>query len=371
MIFKKPFITIAVAILFITAFALWLLHRQRADRIDVRLATPAPFLQEVLRSGSPAFLSPEFFPFVPEDRKTLLPSIKECEAAARDKTTFWKLNRDHHFEVVLLGANPAWSPLLHSLLLSPLWVLSDVTPWGYLFKPNLPGSSAWQPPAETVLKEHWPMGLDRARFMILTASNLAAINHGDEAEALLEMAAATHELPSLILSTQASLAACRGNWQEAATRARESLHADRHNRGAQEILIRALVEKGLTDEALEKARSLVATQGEDEGTLFLLARAANAANSRAEEIDSLARLVTVAKKHGQPLGASLSYLGQAYAKNGQRSEALHAFQEAFLAPELTGEERKVIREIMDHLMEGNVPSSTLPPLTEGKREKAK
>ena len=222
MIFKKPFITIAVAILFITAFALWLLHRQRADRIDVRLATPAPFLQEVLRSGSPAFLSPEFFPFVPEDRKTLLPSIKECEAAARDKTTFWKLNRDHHFEVVLLGANPAWSPLLHSLLLSPLWVLSDVTPWGYLFKPNLPGSSAWQPPAETVLKEHWPMGLDRARFMILTASNLAAINHGDEAEALLEMAAATHELPSLILSTQASLAACRGNWQEAATRARQS-----------------------------------------------------------------------------------------------------------------------------------------------------
>ena len=64
----------------------------------------------------------------------------------------------------------------------------------------------------------------------------------------------------------------------------------------------------------------------------------------------------------QPLGASLTYLGQACAKNGLRSEALHAFQEAIVCPELKEEEKKAIREVMDHLMQGNVPSSTLPPL---------
>ena len=198
--------------------------------------------------------------------------------------------------------------------------------------------------------------------MILTAANLAAINHTDQAEQLLKMATATHELPSLLLSTKASLTASQGNWEEAATLARESLRTDRKNRGAHEILIRALVEKGLTDEALENARSLVSSQGEDEETLFLLARAANAANSRVEEIDALARLVALGKKDSQLVGPSLSYLGQAYAKNGQRSEALHTFQQAILCPELTEDERKAIREIMDHLMTGNTPSSTLPPL---------
>ena len=367
---KKHFCIIAAIILCLGVFFLWLMNwNQRL--LDPRITSPALLLQETLKSGSPTFLSPEFLPFVPENRKALLPSSADCLASARDKSTFWKLNRDHHFELVLLGTNPAWSPLLNSLLLSPLWTLSDVSPWGYLFKPNLPGATMWQLPTETSLRERWPKSLDRARFLILSAANLTAINRLPEAEQLLGMAEATHGLPSLTLSTRASLAASRGDWEGAAVLARQALHADRQNRAAQEILIRALVEKGLTDEALENARNLVATQGEDEETLFLFARTANAANSHTEEITSLARLVSVAKKHKQPLGASLSYLGQAYARNGQRSDALHAFQESLLAPELTEEERIVIRGIMDHLMEGNIPSSTLPPLTEGKRDMAK
>ena len=76
----------------------------------------------------------------------------------------------------------------------------------------------------------------------------------------------------------------------------------------------------------------------------------------------MARLIALARRHREPLGVTLTYLGQAYAKQGERGNALRAFQEAAMAPELSDEQHRVIRELMDHIMEGNVSSSTLPSL---------
>jgi tetratricopeptide (TPR) repeat protein len=250
-------------------------------------------------------------------------------------------------------------------------VLSDVSPWGYLFKPKFEGATEWRTPTPKELENRWPKSSDRAEFMILTAANLVAINRLPEADQLLAMAVTTKRHTSLLLSTQASLAASRTHWGDAVTLASESLRKDHANQAASEILIRGLIESGRTDEALDRARDLFALDEENEETLFLLARTANAAHSSQEEIDALARLVALGRKRNQPLGVSLTYLGQAYAKSGQRGEALRTFQQAVVAPELTDEQHKIIRDIMDHLMEGNTSSTTLPPLTEGKRENEK
>lgn len=333
--------------------------------LDPRLATPAPLLHELLKAKSAVFLSPEFLPLTaswPQSQSALLPSLSETASAARDKPTFWRLNREHHFAAVFLGASPAWRSLYDSLLNSPLWILSDVSPWGYLFRPTSENPTAWQLPSEKELKENWPKIHDRARFMILTAGNLALVNRLSEAEQLLDMAETTHRFPSLMRSTRASLAASRGHWEEAEKLAKEALHSDGSNRAAQEILIRALIENGHADEALDQVRELIAHEGENEASLFLLARAASAANSGKEECDALSRLVALARHDREPLGASLTYLGQAYAKQGDRGHALRSFQEAAVAPELSEEQHKMIREMMDHIMEGNRSSSTLPPL---------
>ena len=132
------------------------------------------------------------------------------------------------------------------------------------------------------------------------------------------------------------------------TLAGEAVAKDSANDAAREILIRALTESNRPDEALSEARNLVQRQKNTE-SLFLLARAANAANSGDDEIASLQELVSLARKGNQPLGASLTYLGQALAKNGQRGEALRAFHEALTAPELTDEERKMIRQLAEHI----------------------
>ena len=99
---------------------------------------------------------------------------------------------------------------------------------------------------------------------------------------------------------------------------------------------------------LEQALRLVENSPNQE-SLFLLARAANASNDREEEISALKRLVVLGAKENQPLGASLTYLGQAYAKNGERGEALRTFQKAIQSPELTDDQRKMIKELMDHI----------------------
>ncbi|MEI6322787.1 MAG: tetratricopeptide repeat protein [bacterium] len=362
----KKALSILPAIVFLALTTLLVEGCQLHRTPDARLTSPVPLLQEILKStDSPVFITPEFFPSIASlsgPQVSLLPSVTDSESAARDKSAFWKMNRERHFGAVFLGASPAWQSLTKSLLASSLWTLTDLSPWGYLFRPKGDHATDWQLPSDQKLREIWPDTKDRARYMMLTASNLAEIGRLSEATQLLDMAATTKELPSLLLSTRASLSASQGHWQDAAGYAKKSLDADTGNHAAREILIRALIETGSADEALDNAQSLITLKGENENSLFLLARAANAANSGKEETDALLRLVTLARRHREPLGASLTYLGQAYAKQGERGNALRAFQEAALAPELSDEQHGVIRELMDHIMEGNASSSTLPTL---------
>ena len=175
------------------------------------------------------------------------------------------------------------------------------------------------------------------------------------------MAELTKHSSALILCTRASLAAARDQWNEALNLSRQSLSKDSSNIMAREILIRALTECGYQNEALKEARNLVDHNSNQE-TLFLLARVANANHSSSEEIEALSRLVNLARLNKQPLGASLAYLGQAYARKGDRGNALRSFQESIASPELSEEEKHHLRDIMDHLMEGNASSTTLPPL---------
>jgi hypothetical protein len=366
-IFSRKSLSIVISLGAIVIAALFGVYGKKwlKDAPDPRLATPAVEFQELLKSNASCFVTPELLSFTSSWaalQRERLPSLGDSIAASRDKSIFWRLNRERHFTVVLLGANPAWHPLVNSLLDSSLWILSDVSPWGYLFKPRMDGVAEWKIPSETELKNQWPDINNRTRFLILTAINLTAINRLSEAEQLLNRAATTHRLTPLLQSTQASLAASRGHWEDAAVLSRESLRSDHSNRAASEILIRALIETGHTNDALDQARDLVEQLGEDEASLFLLARAANASNSGKEEIDALARLVAVARRDHQPLGASLTYLGQAYAKQGDRGDALRSFQEAALAPEISEAERKSLRGLMDFLMQGDRSSSTLPAL---------
>ena len=332
--------------------------KKNSNQVTVDALSPLPRIQGILKQGKAVFLSPEFPNLLPHDSRRQIPSLGES-IACRDITSFYRLNRERHFSAIFLGIRPSSLPLVRELLSSPLWVLGEVLPGGYLFLPA--GSAAWSIPEAALLEKDFPQADLRAEWLTGTASSLIAIGHHGEADQLLAMAETTQCKKPLVLATRASLEASRGDWNQALEFSRESLRRDHSNLMARMIEIRALSECGRADEALDKARLLVEASGNQE-TFFLLARAANAAHANQEEIDALQHLVALARGAGQPLGASLTYLGQAYAKQGNRGEALRTFQEAFATPELTGEQRLLLRGIMDHLMEGEKSSSSLPPL---------
>ena len=65
----------------------------------------------------------------------------------------------------------------------------------------------------------------------------------------------------------------------------------------------------------------------------------------------------MARAQHQQLGASLTYLGQAYARDGDRGNALRSFQEAVSQPELNQEQCALLYHLIDHLTpEGIVPN---------------
>lgn len=336
---------------------------------DIRLKDPRVWLENVLQPGRKVFVAPFFLPFAPEGFNSLRGDRSETDSALESPAKFQSLNRKKHFSAVLLDSYPASIPLAKSLSDSPLWILTDISPWGYLFKhaelnAEPPRSPKWDIPWATSPK-------NRTLWLLGTASSLASINRTVEAKRLIDLAEKTGAEPSLCLSGRASLAAGSGNWEEARTLAEQAVKKDRSNVTARMILTRALIECGDAVEALDQARLLSAEYPDDVAVLFLYARAANASNSNSEEINALLRIVHRNELQSQPLGASLAYLAQAYAKTGQRSKALTAFQRALKSPEMTEGQKRMLSEFMDHLMPEQESSSVLPSRKETLPEPAR
>lgn len=303
-------------------------------------------LGESLSGTRSLFLPPGLLAPMSKDQSLRLPSPEESAEAISDTSAFLTLNRRYRFDRVFLLPGSSCSSLRDHLLHSAAWVLYRVLPEGYLFAPA--AKTAWHPPDAAEATRLHPDESERSLWLIGIAENLIAIGYPEEAMNLLKLSTCSKDHESRRLSVLASLEASCGHWNKALDYSDESLRLDRNNRNAMVIHIRSLAETGHADEALSKARNYAAAIPDAE-TLFLLARVANVSGDHAVEISALRRLVAVASREKQPAGASLLYLGQALARDGQRGEALRILEEAEAAPELTQDQRKVIRELREHL----------------------
>jgi len=335
-------------------------HKEKV--FDLKAAPPEKIislLERTLDRHQSVFLSPEYYPAIPAQDLKGLPSLIESKKAMSDVSNFYRLHRERHFTLLVFGTFPDSIAMVTNLTDSPLWILSGVSPWGFILVPNISTTTKtpiWSPPSQEALTQEYPNATQRSEWLIATAENLISIGRMGAAEELLQSATATGKCIASLHGAQASLAAAQGRWNDALRMARQAHGEDSRNTAATEILSRALIECGHPDEGLDVARKLT-DQLKNQETLFLLARAANAANSKAEEIEALRSLVGMARTQHQLLGASLTYLGQAYARNGERGEAIRSFREAVSQRELTTEQRLLLRGMIEHLSpEGLVPT---------------
>ena len=338
-------------VLLCSALVIWSSRCKPPLSPDRDLEEKIKLIRGLLEKRATFFLSPSFLKLPLEKVQgftRLAESRGRNEKALNDPSMFQAFHRENHFSAVLLSPTDATSPLCAALLSSPVWELTEASPSGYLFQPV--GGGSWRIPSEEEILRNHPDPTERAQWLIGTAGNLIAIKYTRDADELLKLASKTNKLPSPLLATQASLAAARGRWNDALSLSRQALTKNSSNIGAKIIHVRALIECGKADEAFSEAKKLrTLTLSRNTEALFLLARAANAANDKNEEILALRDLITLAREHHQPLGASLTYLGQAYAQNGERGMAMRTFDEALAAPELTEDQRAMIRELIAHL----------------------
>ena len=351
-------LVIIVGAVFVLIVMLWLaIHLKR---YSPRAGSKPPgqtidLLVGALEKHQHVFLSPEFYPCVPSQYLKSLPSLGEAATATKDFSAFYRLNREKRFSLLILGTHPLSSAMVRELISSPLWILSDASSWGYIITQNISGKSLWSPPTADALSKKYPDATARTEWLISTAENLVSIRRTGDAEALLRQVASTGMNHARLQAAQASLAAAQGRWIDALALAKEACRADPDSATTSEILIRALTECGRPNEALDVARKLTENLRNQE-SLFLLARAANAANSKEEEVTALRSLVALGREQHQTIGASLTYLGQAFARNGERGEALRTFQEALSQPELTQEQRSLLGQLIEHLTPEGYPA---------------
>jgi tetratricopeptide (TPR) repeat protein len=303
-------------------------------------------LGKMVAGSKSLFLPPSCLGLLPKETPVRHPSPSQSAEALSNPSSFHSLNREYRFDRVYLPPGQLCAPLRDHLLESSVWVLSEVSPEGYLFSPA--GARVWHPPDSTAITLAIPDPGKRSLWLIGAAENLIAIGHHDEAASLLNLASCSKQHESERLATLASLEASYGHWNKVLNLAGQSLRMNGRNRTATIIMIRALIETEHPGEAFSKARDF-AESSPDPESIFLLARAANASGDHAEEINALRRLVLTAKEKHQPAGASLLYLGQALARDGQRGEALRVLEEGEKAPELSDDQKKLIKELHDHL----------------------
>ena len=303
-------------------------------------------LDEAVRGSKAIFLPPGCQALLPKGISAKFPSTAESAESVSNPSSFHALNREYRFDRVFLLPGSLCASLRDHLLESPVWILSKVSPEGYLFRAS--GNAPWRAPDCDEAARMIPDPNERSLWLIGTAMNLIPIGHGEEASKLLELASCWRSHESQRLAELASLEAFMGHWEKALDLAGQALRGDRNNRTARTVMIRAEIETGHPDSAEERAKEFVHASPDAE-SFFLLARSANASGDHAGEIEALKNLVLIAKEQRQPVGASLLYLGQALARDGQRGEALRALEESERAPELTDTQRRLIRQLRDHL----------------------
>ena len=301
-------------------------------------------------SSSPVLVSPDLSDMMTASGVRNLIEIDKAREALSKSAAFWKSRREKGFEAIVLGTSPGDLAIVRMLLESPIWVLADVSPHGFFFLEK--GTSPWAPGD---CLRFAPKGMNRqgrALWAGLTMDNLTAVGRGDLAAGLLRDLPDDLAETGPVLAARASLKASSGNWEGSASLASKALDAG-GGIPARMILVRALIEEGRHGEALRQAERMV-EERRDAATLFLLARAANAAGDLGTEIESLSGVVDYGRSHGLPLSASLTYLGQALARNGERGPALRALEEALSDPSLTPPQKDALREMIDHIR----PAST-------------
>jgi hypothetical protein len=326
--------------------------RARWQRPDPLLATPALAL-ETLQSTALYFNAaarPWLFAQRPdllaaEDREEGSERARGLTQAVQNPKLFRQLDRQHHFDAVLLTGDPSqYKPLLDHLVGTKDWKLHYVDHTSVVFRRDRtkPWELADFAAVRTRLVKKSPQ--ERATALAQAATKLLAAGQPEAGRQLLEEASQLAPRNPEVANGLAIHHLSRAEWREAAVQVERALAVDRNFLPALATKTQLLYGTKHFSEAYELSRQLIAALPEDPGLLFYHAKIAHEAHAYQAEIEVLEKLIARAELEDRPVGGYLLYLGQAHASTGDAERSVDSFMRALNDPDLPDDQRAFARE---------------------------
>lgn len=250
----------------------------------------------------------------------------------------------------LLGDKSDYAPLARHLGESPDWRLAAVDATGALFVRAPRVEPFPTEPAQQAAREMWG-GANRSAFLGGSALACLAANALPEAGELSAAAVRNSDLSATAAAIRARVLVSLGDVRGALAQSERALQLDYTLPLAWEVRTEALLHAGRTDDAYAAAQQAAALAPGDVGTLWLAARAANAARAFQTEAALLEQLVARTTAHGADSSFYRLYLGQSYAKQGLTRPALRELEKAAAAPGISAQQRRELEDEIKRIRE--------------------
>ena len=277
----------------------------------------------------------------PGDRLAGSEHIRSLAQAALSPKLFRQLDRQEHFDALLLVGDPVqFRALTEHLIKTQDWSLSWVDSWCSVYSRQTGGGLTRE--AIMRIATQWDGAGARVKATALAAmaERLVAASRLDVAVELLQLAKAVDGESAAVWTAEGAYRLARGEWVQAVAAADRALQGSgRRGRAARSVKAQGLYFSKQFEEAYLLSAELLAEAPEDPVMLFTHAKIAHEVRAIQEEVGVLRKLIAIAEKERRSTSWYRVYLGQALAMSGEGESALKEFDLALVDPDLPEDQR--------------------------------
>jgi tetratricopeptide (TPR) repeat protein len=290
----------------------------------------------VLLKAPPTWLAPA-------DREPGSEHVRSLAQAAMTTKLFRQLDRQEHFDALLLAGDPVqFKPLSDHLLKTGDWTLDWVDAWCSIYRH---GSASLSREKIFEIARQWDSkpSSERASALALMVERLVAASRLEEAGEMIQQATTADGSVASVWTAEGWYRLARGEWTQAIAAADHALKLNSKSRVAQSVKAQGLYFSKQFEQAYLLSRNLLEDAPEDPLMLFTHAKIAHEVGAIQEEVGVLRKLIGIAERERRPVSWYRVYLGQALALTGDGPGALKEFDLAQADPELPEEQRDFVK----------------------------
>jgi len=339
------------------------------EEVSPYLQTPVQAL-EYLREQSPKvvyFNGPAHWALVRANPSWLAASdrdpkgehVRAMAQAVQDPKLFRQLDRQDHFDALLLAGDPGqYKPLVDHLVKTGDWALEWVDAYCLIYKRGSAETISMER-IRSVTKSWETLSAPvQASLLAALSEHLVAARRGDAAREMLDRALGLVPNSAAVLTAEGGFRLARGEWGQAVDAANKALSANRKYRPALSVKAQGLYFSKRFGEAYEISSQLLRDSPNDPVMLFAHAKIAHEVRAFQEEIGVLQKLIGIVDKVGRSTSWYRVYLGQAFALKGDGEDAVRELELALKDPELPAEQREFAEDALQRVVSkiGGAPS---------------